>query len=65
MTGWNLPPGCTTTDIDRAAGLPAPLCCLECELEECIEPEKCKKYQEEMEGEDEHPQEQEVKDGKR
>lgn len=21
MTGWNLPPGCTTADIDRAAGI--------------------------------------------
>lgn len=25
MTGWNLPPGCTTADIDRAAGVDEPI----------------------------------------
>jgi hypothetical protein len=40
MTGWNLPPGCTTGDIDRAMGLDE-LCLMcwqypdECECPEC------------------------------
>jgi hypothetical protein len=26
MTGWNLPPGCTTDDIERAMGVDEPRC---------------------------------------
>lgn len=40
MTGWNLPPGCTTADIDRAAGVGEP--CFVCGRDpdgDCICPE--------------------------
>jgi hypothetical protein len=46
MSGWNLPPGCTTADIDRAMGLDEPcrMCWQfpdDCSCEECP---ICKEY---------------------
>jgi hypothetical protein len=36
--GWDLPPGCTHADIDRAAGVgqPCDMCGLDVDSEECI-----------------------------
>ena len=42
--GWDLPPGCTNADIDRAAGGDSPPCCDDCEVDSCSEPEECEKY---------------------
>lgn len=36
MAGWNLPPGCTDADVDRAMGGAEPRCCA-CGSEEELE----------------------------
>lgn len=39
MTGWNLPPGCTSADIDRAMGMDATCDVCGCPADSCICPE--------------------------
>lgn len=44
MTGFNLPPGCTNVDIDRAAGVGVVCECCGRDVDDCICPEcpQCK-----------------------
>lgn len=40
--GWDLPPGCSNADIERAAGDDEPPCCQECKVDPCTK--HCEKY---------------------
>ena len=51
--GWDLPPGCTMRDIERAAGGDLPPCCDDYDVDPCDNPEKCEKYQNAMKEEEE------------
>lgn len=57
--GWDLPPGCSNGDIERAfGGGDPPPCCYDCEVDPCDEPEKCEKYKKAVKQEEKFNKEQ-------